>query len=229
MTSSPPRAPSDAPTVDQLPPRWQRLLLGDWHPLVRDPLDLVRGALVVAALVLVARRGLDGGTVTFLVVAAVAVAVRPLLLPRLYDLALLVALTLQGVGEASGAYDELAWFDRVVHFVVPLLASGVLYVALARLDVLPDPRDDTGWRHHLGIGLVTFALGAAFGAVWELYEWFSDAVLGSALQEGNDDTVGDLLMDCLGALGAAGLLVLWTVRGWGSVRRVPGSHVEAHD
>ena len=206
-----------------------RLLLGDRGPGVRDPLDLLRLALVVTALVLLVRRGIDGGTVTLVVVAAVAVAVRPLLLPRLYDLLLLVALALQGAGEASGAYDELVWFDRVVHFVVPLLASGVLYIALARLDVLPDPRDDTGWRHLLGIGLVTFALGAAFGAVWELYEWFSDAAFGSALQEGNDDTVGDLAMDCLGAAVAAGLLVLWTRKGWGSVRRVPGTHREAHD
>ena len=218
MTTSGPR-PSTA----------ARLLLGDWGPVVRDPLDLLRGFLVVAAVVVLVRSGLTAGALTLTLAAAAGLAVRPLLLPRLYDLALLVALTLQGVGEASGAYDSVVWFDRVVHFVVPLLGSGVLYVALARLDVLPDPRDDTGWRHHLGIGLVTFALGAAFGAVWELYEWFSDGVFGSALQESNDDTVGDLAMDCLGALCAAGLLVLWTVRGWGSVRRVPGTVREAHD
>jgi len=215
------------------PPRPQsttsRVLLGDWSRTVRDPLDLVRIALVVTAAVLLLRRGLDGGTLTFVLAAGAAVAVRRLLLPRLYDLMLLVALTLQAVGEASGAYDEVAWFDRVVHFVVPLLASGVLYVALARLDVLPDPRDDTGVRHLVGIALVTFSLGAAFGAVWELYEWCSDGVLGSDLQESNDDTVGDLAMDCLGAAAAAGLLVLWTQRGWGSVRRVPGTTREAHD
>jgi len=206
-----------------------RVLLGDWSTTVRDPLDLIRLALVVAAVVMLVRRGLDGGTLVLLLVAAAAVGVRWLLLPRLYDLMLLVALTLQGVGEASGAYDELVWFDRVVHLMVPMLASGALYVALARLDVLPDPRDDTGTRHLVGIALVTFSLGAAFGAVWELYEWFSDGVFGSALQEGNDDTVGDLAMDCLGAVAAAGMLVLWTQRGWGSVRRVPGTHLEAHD
>ena len=208
---------------------WERVLLGDWGPVVRDPLDVLRGALLLAALVLLARRGVDAGTATLAFVAVVGVAVRALLLPRLYDLLLLLALALQGVGEASGAYDSLAWFDRVVHLVVPLLASGALYVALARLDVLPDPRDDTGVRHLVGIGLVTFALGAAFGAVWELVEYSSDGLFGSALQEGNTDTVGDLAMDCLGALAAAGLLVLWTLKGWGSVRRVPGSRREAHD
>ena len=223
--TAPPQLPHQSPHRSTA----SRVLLGDWSRTVRDPLDLIRVGLVVAAVVLLARRGLDGGTLTMTLAASAAVAVRWLLLPRLYDLMLLVALTLQGVGEASGAYDEVVWFDRVVHLVVPLLASGVLYVALARLDVLPDPRDDTGTRHLVGIALVTFSLGAAFGAVWELYEWFSDGVFGSALQEGNDDTVGDLAMDCIGAAVAAGLLVLWTKRGWGSVRRVPGSHREAHD
>jgi uncharacterized membrane protein YjdF len=213
------------------PQRWttQRVLLGDWGRVVRDPIDLLRLGLVLAAVVVLARSGLDSGSFTLALTAALAVAVRPLLLPRAYDLLLVLALALQGIGEASGAYDSVVWFDRVVHFVVPLLGSGVLYVALARLDVLPDPRDGTGWRHLLGIAIVTFALGAALGAVWELYEWFSDAVFGSALQEGNEDTVGDLAMDCLGALCGAVLLVLWTTRGWGSVRRVPGTVREAHD
>jgi hypothetical protein len=210
------------------PSRRQRLLLGDWSPVVRDPIDVLRGVLVVAAVVALTR-GVDGGSVTLAVCATAAVSVRALLLPRVYDLMVVLALAVQGVTEASGAYDSVAWIDRVVHFVVPLLGSGVLYVALARLDVLPDPRDDTGWRHLLGIAIVTFSLGAALGAVWELVERLSDGVLGSALQEGNEDTVGDLAMDCLGAVGGALLLVLWTVRGWGSVRRIPGSVREAHD
>lgn len=211
------------------PTRAERLLLGDWGPVVRDPLDLLRGGLLAAALAALAVRGLDSGSGTLLVVAVVGLAVRPLLLPRLYDLLLLLALTVQGVTEASGAYDDIAWIDRVVHLVVPLLGSGVLYVALARLDVLPDPRSDTRWQHHLGIGLVTFALGTALGAVWELVEWTSDGLFGSALQESNDDTVGDLAMDSLGAVCGGALLVLWTIRGWGTVRRVRGSHREAHD
>jgi hypothetical protein len=214
--------------TDLHPTRTQRLLLGDWNRVVRDPIDVLRLALVAAAAVALVRE-VDGGSVTLAVCAAAGLAVRPLLLPRLYDLMVLVALAVQGLTEASGAYESVAWIDRVVHFVVPMLGSGVLYVALARLDVLPDPRERTDRRHLLGIGLVTFALGAALGAVWELVEWFSDGVFDSELQEGNEDTVGDLAMDTLGATVGGMLLVLWTVRGWGSVRRVPGTHREAHD
>ena len=52
---------------------------------------------------------------------------------------------------------------------------------------------------------------------------------GSELQESNDDTVGDLAADALGAAIGAGLLLLWTRKGWGSVRRVPGTTREAHE
>lgn len=208
--------------------RRQRLLLGDWNPVVRDPLDLLRLLLVLAAVVALVRE-VDSGSVVLALSAAAGLAVRPLLLPRLYDLMVLLALALQGFGEASGAYDSVAWFDRLVHFGIPFLGSGVIYLWLCRLDVLPDPRSDTTRQHLVGIGIVTFALGAAVGAVWELVEWASDGTLGSELQESNDDTVGDLAMDCLGAISAGLFLVLWTVRGWGSVRRVPGTHREAYE
>ena len=41
---------------------------------------------------------------------------------------------------------------------------------------------------------------------------------------GNDDTVGDLISDTLGAAAGGLLLVAWTKYGWGSVRRVPGDN-----
>lgn len=72
--------------------------------------------------------------------------------------------------------------------------------------------------------LVTFALGLAVGALWEVLEWTSDGVLGSHLSQGNTDTVGDLIADASGSLAGGGLMVLWSKRGWGSVRRIPGEN-----
>ncbi len=98
---------------------------------------------------------------------------------------------------------------------------------LARLDVVPDPRDETHLQHYVGIGVVTAALGIAIGALWELFEWRSDAWFGTALSEDDDDTNGDLFRDTLGSLVGAGLLVVWARFGWGSVRRIPG--VNTHE
>jgi hypothetical protein len=201
----------------------RRLLLGDWHPWLRDPIDVLRALLVVGA-VAFALAG-DGKGVALLGGAAVvAWAVRPVLLPRAYDLALVLALTLQAWGEALGLYDSVAWFDNVVHFTLPFFGAPTLYIVLARLDVVPDPKDETHVRHYVGIAIVAFALGVALGGLWEIAEWGSDNMLGSSLQIDNDDTVGDLIADSLGAACGSGLLVCWARWGWGSVRRIPGEN-----
>jgi hypothetical protein len=201
----------------------RRALLGDWHPWLRDPIDVLRGLLVAGA-VGFAIAGDGRGALLLGGAGAVAWLVRPVLLPRVYDLALVLALTLQAWGEALHLYDSLLWFDNVVHFSLPFFGAPTLYIVLARLDVVPDPRDETHLRHYVGIAIVTFALGVALGGLWEIVEWSSDNTLGSSLQIDNDDTVGDLIADSLGSLCGAALLVCWARWGWGSVRRVPGEN-----
>jgi hypothetical protein len=89
---------------------------------------------------------------------------------------------------------------------------------------VPDPKDDTQGKHYAGLFVVTFALGAATGAIWEILEWASDSLLGTNLQLGNEDTVTDLLLDSCGAILGAILLVMWARHSWGSVRRIPGEN-----
>jgi len=93
---------------------------------------------------------------------------------------------------------------------------------LARLDMVPDPKDETHRRHYVGIGIVAFALGVAVGGLWEIVEWSSDNVLGSQLQLSNSDTIGDLIPDSLGSLRGAALLVVWARWGRGLGPPHPG-------
>jgi hypothetical protein len=199
------------------------LVLGDWNPWIRDPIDVVRLLLVVAAAAFLVA-GDTNAAVLLAGAAALAWAVRPLQLPRAYDAAFMVALTLQALGEALGAYDAIPWFDNVAHFSLPFFLAPALYIALARADVVPDPKDETSTRHYVGIFIVAFALGLAIGGLWEIWEWVSDHTLGSSLQLGLDDTVGDLVADTAGSLCGAALLVCWARYGWGSVRRIPGEN-----
>jgi len=201
----------------------RRLLLGDWHPWLRDPIDVLR-ALLLAGAVGFAAAGDGRGALLLGGAGIVAWAVRFALLPRVYDLCLVLALTLQAWGEALGLYDSITWFDNVAHFSLPFFGGPTLYIVLARLDVVPDPKDETTTQHHVGIAIVAFALGVALGGLWEIVEWSSDNVLGSQLQLSNDDTVGDLIADSLGSLCGAALLVAWARWGWGSVRRIPGDN-----
>jgi len=199
------------------------LLLGDWNRVIRDPLDVLR-LVFLAGAVAFAVAGDTKGVFNLLLAFAILLAARFANLPRVYDLALIVALVLTQGGEAFGIYDSLHWYDRVVHFVVPMLTSQVIYLCLARLEVLPDPRQETLPHHHAGMFLVTFALGLAVGALWEVFEYTSDGVFGSNLSEDNADTVGDLVADASGSLAGGALMVLWSTRGWGSVRRIPGEN-----
>lgn len=197
--------------------------MGDWSRLVRDPLDVLRLAFAAGAVAF----ALDGdatGAFNLLLAFAVLVAARLANLPRLYDLAVIVALAFTQGGEALNLYDAIAWYDRVVHFVVPMLAAQVIYLCLARLEVMPDPSHETLPRHEAGMFVAVFALGLAVGALWEIFEWSSDGLFGSELSEGNTDTVGDLIADACGSLAGGGLMVLWAERGWGSVRRIPGEN-----
>jgi hypothetical protein len=201
----------------------RRLVMGDWSRLVRDPLDVLR-LVFAAAAVAAAAAGDVAATFNLLLAFAVLVAARIANLPRLYDLAVVVALTFTQGGEALNLYDAIAWYDRVVHFVVPLLVSQIIYLCLARIEVMPDPSQETLPRHEAGMFVAVFALGLAAGALWEIFEWTSDGVFGSALSEGNTDTVGDLIADACGSLAGGALMVLWAKRGWGSVRRIPGEN-----
>jgi hypothetical protein len=158
------------------------------------------------------------------VAALACLVVRLLNLPRLFDLAFCLAMVLTGWGEAMRLYDAIGWYDTLVHTLVPFLGAPCVYIALARLDVVPDPADDTSTRHYIGMFATTVALGLALGAVWELAEWFGDGVLGSSLQKSLRDTNGDLLADAGGAVAGGLLLVVWARYGWGSVRRIPGEN-----
>lgn len=199
----------------------RELVLGDWTPVVRDPLDLLRGVFVVGAVAPAAAA--HSGAVSLAVAAAAVVAVRFLDLPRLFDLAFILAMALTGWGEALRLYDRFGYYDVFVHFLVPLFGAPCVYIALARLDTLPDPADAYGSKRHLaGIFAVTLALGLAIGAVWEILEWTSDTTLGSNLSLGESDTIGDLVADGAGALCGGLFLLAWTVVGWGTVRRLPG-------
>jgi hypothetical protein len=195
--------------------------MGDWGRVVRDPIDLLRATFFVGAAIFLLA-GEINGVGNLLVGGAALLLARAAELPRMYDLAYTVAMILTGWGEALGLYDLWEPYDNVVHFVVPMLCCQVAYIVLARMEVLPDMREDFAPRHYTGIFTIAFALGVAIGGLWEIVEWASDGVLGSNLSMGNDDTVGDLISDSLGAAAGGLLLVAWTKYGWGSVRRIPG-------
>jgi hypothetical protein len=198
-------------------------LLGDWGRVVRDPLDLLRigyfiGAIVWLAIGGAAADGLVGASLVLLVVRLVS-------LPRFYDLSLIVAMTITGWGSALHLYGQWGPYDNIVHFLMPLLCTPIIYVILVRLGILPELRELQQPHHQLGFFLIAFAFGMAIAGGWEALEWTIDQLTGDTRVKDAADTANDLISGVFGSAGAGLTLILWSLRGW-HCKRLPARVVE---
>jgi hypothetical protein len=208
------------------PPRpWRedrsRLWLGDWNPIVRDPIDVFRLTFLVGAIVTAIEGDWLASLRLFLTFGA-TVAARLLDLPRPFDLAFNIGMAFQAWGNTFHAFEDVAAYDKLVHFVLPMAMSPLLYFIALRLRVLPDLEHESGIRQRLGILLVTFSMGLTLGVGYEVYEYAVDTWLGGHLEVGYGDTIGDLADDAAGAATGGLLVILWDTYGWGTRRRIPG-------
>jgi hypothetical protein len=204
---------------------WSRFWLGDWTPIVRDPIDVVRLTFLAGAIV----TAIEGDwlatlrlTLTFLA----TLAARALDLPRPFDLAFNLGMAVQAWGNVFHAFEDVYAYDKLVHFVLPMSMSALLYFTVLRLRVLPDLEHESGIRQRLGILLVTFSMGLTLGVGYEVYEYVIDNWFGGSLEVGYGDTIADLVDDAAGAAAGGLLVIVWDTYGWGTRRRVPGSHGE---
>ena len=195
------------------------ILHGDWHPLVRDPVDLLRLTYPVGAIAFLlavdVNASLHCAGVT--VLAYLARLVDP---PRRFDLGFLLALSLEAWGNPLGLFAQVGWYDDLAHIVVTSQAVPMLYLALVRLEIVPDPGEDLHLRHPLiGTFAIALAIGLAIGSFFEMYEWVVNRAVTNALGTGYRDTVADLAFDAIGALIGGAQLVIWTHRRWPTRRK----------
>lgn len=179
--------------------------------------DLVSDLLRVVALLSVGLATLLygwGGLRVFVVVLLVVLVPRIAQLPRPVDLAVCLAWVLTGWSNVTGLWITTSWADVVTHGITPGASAAALYLLLVRVELLPPLQD----RHirRAAIVLLTVALGALIGVVWEFYEWIVYREPGPAV--GYDDTILDLLMDLTGSLLAGAGLAVWASFGWQTQR-----------
>src|SRR5215831_67342 len=188
----------------------RRLIYGDWNWLVRDGLDVLRYAFIAGTIVFAAQGRSDA--VALGAASAVLLLARVVNLPRWFDFGLIVTMSLIAYGTALGLYGDWFYYDKVVHTLAPVGYVPVLYIALVRLGVVPDPGVAIRERRVArisGIFVVTLAVGMAVGAGYESVEWFEDKFLGGHFVGGLWDTETDLLCDEGGSLVGATFLTVW--------------------
>ena len=213
--------------------RWVRnLIFGDWHPLLRDPLDLLRLSFAAAAVGFLVAGRPDKAWHLFLNFLVV-VAARRLNMPWRWDLLFILAWGTQAWGNAADLFnlnyctsvrlgrdnDVCLGYDNFVHFLIPLASIAPLYTLGLRLGVLPDISKETGWRHRSGTVLFA-ALGAmAIETFNEIWEYVAVNWLGQNLQIGYSDTIHDMALGVVGSLAGGMLIWVWAANRWPTERK----------
>jgi hypothetical protein len=206
--------------LDQLKHGLELVFVRDWHPVLRDPLDLVRLSFVVGGVVYAILGDWDAA-VRLLAPALFVFIVRAVDVPRPVDWVFCIAMIFQGWGNALHLFSDFWWYDNCVHITLPMSLAPILYIGFARLDVVPEPAERSGRASELvGMALITMCLGVTAASFYEIYEWVVDNWFGQHLFIGETDTVTDLADGFLGA-GIGGLFLAgWALTRYTS-RRLP--------
>jgi hypothetical protein len=196
------------------------VFLRDWHPVLRDPLDLFRLSFPIGALIYAIQGDWDAAVRLFLPGVAVFL-VRAIDVPRPVDWAFCAAMFFQGWGNALHLFSKYWWYDNSVHITLPMSLAPILYIGFARLDVVPDPSERAKTNSELaGMALITMCLGVTAASFYEIYEWVVDHWFGQNLFIGETDTVTDLADGFLGAALGGLFLAVWAAARYTS-RRLP--------
>ncbi|MEE4362132.1 MAG: hypothetical protein V2I63_11490 [Pseudomonadales bacterium] len=145
-----------------------------------------------------------------LVAAILLVTLAPLLLgrrlrivviPEFEALAVLFAFASLFLGEIHGWYDRFWWWDMVLH-----LGSGFLggILGFVLVHVLNEETDVRMSMRPGFVALFAFMFSLGFGTLWEIFEFAMDLAFDMNMQKsGLADTMGDLVVDAIGALAMA--------------------------
>ena len=199
---------------------WELVFLRDWHPVLRDPLDLVRLSFGVGAVIYALLGNWDAALRLFAPGVAVFL-VRAIDVPRPVDWVFCAAMVFQGWGNALHLFSKYWWYDNSVHITLPMSLAPILYIGFARLDVVPEPAERSGRTSELvGMALITMCLGVTAASFYEIYEWVVDHWFGQHLFIGETDTITDLADGFLGAAIGGVFLAGWALTRYTS-RRLP--------
>lgn len=149
-------------------------------------------------------------SLTFVALATLSLALAPLVLARRFDITLPVplvaAMTLFLIasifmGEAFDFYERVWWWDIALHG-----SSAIAFGLLGFVFVLMMFEGDRFAAPPWAMCILAFGLAVTVGVSWEIFEFLMDQWFGLNMQKsGLQDTMGDLIVDVIGAAFATGV------------------------
>jgi hypothetical protein len=116
------------------------------------------------------------------------------------------------LGELHDFYNRLWWWDLALHGF-SAMGMGILGFLLILMLFEGDRYAAPPWA----LGVLSFCTAITVGTLWEVFEYFMDSAFGFTMQKsGLPDTMGDLIVNALGAALAAlaGVAYLTRRRRW---------------
>lgn len=171
---------------------------------------LVRGIwpavfVTLAALVLTVLPGLLAGRVGLRLPPSFLAAIALFVLATLY------------LGEVRDFYGRFWWWDMVLHFG-SAMGFGILGFLLVLMLFHGDRFAAPPWA----LGVLSFCLAVTVGTLWEVFEYAMDSLFGfNMMKSGLPDTMGDLIVDAVGAALAALAGVVYLLDDEGRGLRAP--------
>lgn len=102
------------------------------------------------------------------------------------------------LGEIHSYYTKFWWWDIILHSSSGFLLGLAGFLAVY---ILNEEKRIQLQMKPAFVALFAFAFAVMLGAVWEIFEFSMDTILGVQMQKsGLMDTMGDLIVDTLGAL-----------------------------
>lgn len=156
---------------------------------------LVRAVLVAALLhQAVAGDWVGVLSMTLFLALSFAYLLRSEHLPNAFDVLVALSALLNALGFVLDYYQRLRLYDEAAH-AVTVFAVTLAFFYLVYRDEAP--------RRRWVMAVAVFTFGVALGSLWEIAEWVTGRILGTAVVYGLDDAVTDLISNSVGALVAA--------------------------
>ncbi|WP_299550435.1 hypothetical protein [uncultured Tateyamaria sp.] len=100
------------------------------------------------------------------------------------------------MGEAFGFYERVWWWDLALHG-----SSAIGFGLIGFLFIFMLFEGDRFAAPPVAIAFLSFCLAVTVGSIWEIFEYAMDSIFGLNMQKsGLDDTMGDLIVNGLGAI-----------------------------
>ncbi|MHA1829362.1 MAG: transcriptional coactivator p15/PC4 family protein [Candidatus Heimdallarchaeaceae archaeon] len=102
-------------------------------------------------------------------------------------------------GQFLNFYEKFSFWDKLLHFYGSLVITLFFFYTISEKSKF--------WNNKQpGIVLLAFLLGVFSGVLWEFAEFITDKLFSYNTQRGLDNTMYDLIFDCLGAYLASKVL-----------------------